>query len=475
MITSCISNKLRGSSRRRLRRPGQTTPLNDSFEYNPRSELTGATLETTPFAYDYDNISNRETAQEAVQAVTNYITNPLNQYSGITQGEETPFTPEYDAAGNQTKVRTSTGIWSVVYDANNRPISLISEDGQSIVACGYDYMGRRYMKKVTVRGVVKSHHHYLYRGYLQIAALDLTTTGTPALWYTHWDPMEPIATRPLSIRKNGTWYTYGHDLTKNVTELYNTNGMISSVYDYTPYGAVTAADSDQPFQWSSEVYDNELGMAYYNYRHYNPIDGRWIGKDRISEDIITNKYAFINNEPNTDIDILGLYSWGDFGIDLLSAALVVADVILGGPTGEGIAPAIALQGMKTGAKIAAKEAAKKTAKEAAKKAAVQKAKEEAKKRAKRTAECELIHAQYDALSCKKCTQCMPCSEATKMLACWSAKAAGRKLFLDKKCDYYLAGSISFGSKAKESNHKQEYAKASMNIIQCTTIIAKNCK
>ena len=108
---------------------------------------------------------------------------------------------------------------------------------------------------------------------------------------------------------------------------------------------------------------NELKIFGCNYRHYNLHDERWIGKDKISENLIANNYVFINNEPKSDINILGLYSWGDFGIDLLSAALVVGDVILGGPTGEGIGPAIALQGMKTGAKIATKEAAKKVKKQ----------------------------------------------------------------------------------------------------------------
>ncbi|MEG2810660.1 MAG: hypothetical protein RR889_08460, partial [Akkermansia sp.] len=72
-----------------------------------------------------------------------------------------------------------------------------------------------------------------------------TRSTLNALWFTHWDPTEPVATRPLSIRKNATWYTYGHDLTKNVTELYTTDGTIATAYDYTPYGAVTAAGPDQ--------------------------------------------------------------------------------------------------------------------------------------------------------------------------------------------------------------------------------------
>ncbi|MEG1995848.1 MAG: sugar-binding protein, partial [Bacilli bacterium] len=190
----------------------QATTRNDSFAYNERSELTNASLGTTPYVYAYDNIGNRETAQEAAQVLTSYATNPLNQYSGIIQGTETPFLPEYDATGNQTKIRTSTGIWTLVYDANNRPTSFTSEDGQTVIACAYDYMGRRFMKKVTAGEVITLHQFYLYRGYLQIAALDLTRSTLNALWFTHWDPTEPIATRPLSIRKNATWYTYGHDL-----------------------------------------------------------------------------------------------------------------------------------------------------------------------------------------------------------------------------------------------------------------------
>ena len=37
----------------------------------------------------------------------------------------------------------------------------------------YTSQGRRYMKKVTVNGTGVSHERYLYRGYLQLAALDM--------------------------------------------------------------------------------------------------------------------------------------------------------------------------------------------------------------------------------------------------------------------------------------------------------------
>ena len=69
-----------------------------------------------------------------------------------------------------------------------------------------------------------------------------------------WNPSEPVATRPLAIQINGTWYTYGWDLTKNICEMYSTAGAISTSYTYTPFGQVSASGSvAQIIQWSSEV------------------------------------------------------------------------------------------------------------------------------------------------------------------------------------------------------------------------------
>ena len=110
--------------------------------------------------------------------------------------------PSYDADGNQTRVKTSSGIWAITYDAENRPTDFSSQaaDGTiTTVHCEYDYMGRRATKQVTTNGSITLHQRYIYRGYLQIAALDLTRSHHPALWYITWDPTQPVATRPLAI------------------------------------------------------------------------------------------------------------------------------------------------------------------------------------------------------------------------------------------------------------------------------------
>ena len=275
---------------------------NDSFTHNDRSELTAATLGTDAYAYAYDNIGNRLTAQEAEEQ-TAYTANNLNQYTAIQEGEAEAFAPTYDADGNQTLVKTSTGIWTVTYNAANRPVVFANEATGTVVECSYDSSGRRATKKVTVNGTVTLHQRYIYRGYLQIACCDLTRTAHPCLWLITRDPTQPIATRPLAIQKDGTWYTYGWDLAKNVTEVFGSDGYIKTAYTYTPYGAVSASGNvTQPIQWSSEFHDAELGLVYYNYRHYNPADGRWLTSDTLFERF---ERRFVGNRSIIYFDYLG--------------------------------------------------------------------------------------------------------------------------------------------------------------------------
>ena len=169
--------------------------------------------------------------------------------------------------------------------------------------------GHRYMKKVTQNGTVTSQERYLYRGYLQIAALDMLNSKN-VLRTLLWDPLEPVATRPLAlVQDNNALYCYGTDFNKNVTEVFDAQGTIAAAYDYSPYGQVASAGTlVQPVQWSSEMNDEELELVYYNYRYYNPADGRWINRDPIAEEGGWNLYAFIGNNSIKKKDIVGLIS-----------------------------------------------------------------------------------------------------------------------------------------------------------------------
>ena len=80
-----------------------------------------ATLE---YAYQYDDIGNRITSTDLDTNHT-YIANNLNQYSAITTSDSglqtSSFEPQFDDDGNQTLIKTATGIWQVQYNGENRP------------------------------------------------------------------------------------------------------------------------------------------------------------------------------------------------------------------------------------------------------------------------------------------------------------------------------------------------------------------
>ncbi|MFR1530544.1 RHS repeat domain-containing protein, partial [Akkermansia sp.] len=287
-----------------------------NFTYNGRSELTGDQIQQRGnFAYQYDNIGNRKTARELEKEIS-YGANELNQYTNIIQADVS-FDPLYDADGNQTRIRTSTGIWNVCYDANDRPVSFTSEDGRTVVACGYDYQGRRFEKKVLVNGTAASRTYYLYRGYLQVAELDLMHPQPVLVKDYVWDPTETIATRLLMMTcwkadgtETGGHLFFMHDALKNVTSLFDDQQARRARYEYAPFGALLTAQGDMAqdnrFRFSCEYADDELGLVYYNYRHLNPMDGRWINRDPIAEVGVWNLYKFVKNNGVNNIDILGL-------------------------------------------------------------------------------------------------------------------------------------------------------------------------
>ena len=269
------------------------------------------------YSYAYDNIGNRVTSREGSGASAEaYTANNLNQYTAITREEGASFAPAHDADGNQTKIQTSMGEWEVSYNALNQAARFIQ--GNRRVECRYDYLNRRIEKAVYEGDILMSKKRFIYHGYLQIAELDAAATESamPVLRKTYlWDPLEPAATRILAMSlfdETGTWAEnlyYTHDLLKNTTALFGIRAGRRALYEYGPYGNILRmegnAAEDNPFRFSSEYADDELGLVYYNYRYYNPQNGRWISREPIGEIDGWNLYSFVNNRLIQYIDSLG--------------------------------------------------------------------------------------------------------------------------------------------------------------------------
>ena len=164
-----------------------------------------------------------------------------------------------------------------------------------------------------------SKKRFIYNGYLQIAELDVagaTETTAPVLRKTYlWDPMEPVATRILAMtifNETGVYdedLYYTHDLLKNTTALFGIQAGRRALYEYGPCGNVLKIEGnivqDNPFRFSSEYADEELGLVYYNYRYYNALYSIWMSREPIGEDGGLNLYAFTNDKLTKYIDSLG--------------------------------------------------------------------------------------------------------------------------------------------------------------------------
>ncbi len=445
------------------------TTQNDTFGYNARSELTSATLGNDEYAYAFDNIGNRNTASETGAALA-YSTNNLNQYASIGENEENAFVPGYDADGNATSIQTSTGTWTIACNGANRPVRFRNEESDTTIECGYDSQGRRCFKKVTVAGTVTLHHRYIYRGYLQIACVDLTRSGHPALWFVLWDPTQPTATRPLAIQKDGTWYTYGCDITKNVCEVFGPAGYIRTSYSYAPFGAVSASgDVTQPFQWSSEHYDSETALVYYNFRHYSPDLGRFLSRDPIEEQGGWNLYAFVKNNPNLFVEYRGGLAMVLIPIAIIGivAIGVISVITITQPKPEPLPvpeiPEIPLPsvGEATTALCACILAC------IAKGLSVAQDVADTCKRADpgdctKEQHAELQKAVNETKGEKRCLPSDTCATLYTKETTWSKQAIARQI-INNTC--YRGG---------DKGHKQALEQAQINVRNCATIIARKC-
>ena len=106
-----------------------------------------------------------------------------------------------------------------------------------------------------------------------------------------------------------TTYYYITDANKNVVCLLS--GYSSAAdYQYGPWGEIRDIEGTaaywNPFRFSSEFYDDETGLVYYNYRYYAPALGRWLSRDPIGEEGGMNLYAMIKNNTINHYDITGL-------------------------------------------------------------------------------------------------------------------------------------------------------------------------
>ena len=285
-----------------------------TYGYNSRSEVISALSNINAnysFSYNYDPIGNRLNSTLAGTAWS-YTSNNLNQYTALTSGNTTQ-SPAYDADGNMT----FRDGWTQIWNGENRLVEMYNDTTK--LTFSYDYMGRRIEKKVFQQtgGIwaPQKSLQYVYDGYKLIEEIDTLPDEKPVIRRYTWQPESQGADLPLVVTDvaSDQSYFYTADGNKNISELVDATGNIAAHYEYDPFGKINTQNgayaASNPFRFSSEYFDSETGLVYYNYRYYSPELGRWINRDPIQEKGGWNLYAMVENRVSNTNDTLGTYKY----------------------------------------------------------------------------------------------------------------------------------------------------------------------
>jgi RHS repeat-associated protein len=297
------------------------------------------------YAYELTGIRNGE--------ATAYTTNPLNQYTAISN-------PAYDLNGHQKSAKPKAeppgdrdfeaartrGARSRIrrHSGNCHRMTSACSNGVLLVSNVYDHQSRRIRKEV-------------YAWDSQSTAYSLQSTA--AFLWDDWNVIREVRGQSSAVSTN--YYTWGVDLSGslqgvplrqgyggqaggvggllavttvsqatgtfascypvydangNVTDYLDANGNNVAHREYSAFGETVVQTGPLvdsfTYWWSTKPWCPVTGLSEYQLRAYSPELGRWMSRDPIGEKIIgsANLYEFVLNSPVADCDILGLFGSG---------------------------------------------------------------------------------------------------------------------------------------------------------------------
>lgn len=252
----------------------------------------------------YDLAGNRTSTQLDSSVATNYSSNSLNQYTAVGT-----VTPQYDQQHNLTSYNGSI----FTYDWSRHLFS--ATNGPSDVESRYDGLGRCVTR--TVNGTVT---YITYDGWRPI--LETSSAGIQTAARIYGVGVDELIEGFASASSTG--YYYKQDNVGNVTALTASSGAAIELYNYDPFGHVTIYNGSgalistsaygNRFMFQGHEYIAAVNLYDFRARAYSPDIGRFLQMDPIGFAGGNSLYRFVNNNPVTGTDPLGMDTAGIQGM-----------------------------------------------------------------------------------------------------------------------------------------------------------------
>lgn len=276
----------------------------------------------TQTQYDLDNLGNwDDKIKDGVTQTRQH--NAVNEITRINGGSL-----GYDAEGNLS----GDGSYNYVHDQENRLIAVTFIDANGLQTAGqysYDALSRRIAKKTGLpRGGKETHYFYDDARIIE----EQNTGGLTLAAYTYGNYIDEV----LSMDRNLQTYYYHQNALWSVEAVTDSSGAVVERYAYDAYGAPTVTNAlgavlangwgtghsgiANPWLFTGRQLDEETGLYSYRARYLDSGKGRFLERDPLGYADGMNKYAFVQNNPISNLDPIGYKTetkWDDYFKDFL--------------------------------------------------------------------------------------------------------------------------------------------------------------
>jgi RHS repeat-associated protein len=285
-----------------------------------RSQLTDANISNINggnWVAKYFFNNNGDMAYRTIQSDTDTFS-----YNGhqMTSADGNPL--DYDENGQLTSGIGTSLIWN--WDGKLRSAT----KGSATINLKYDPFGNRIWKKIIAGGPIgwgTSKYIIDIVGDLPTVLMEINPS------YSYILKTYIYANSQIIAQHNGIYstprYFYLHDRLGSVRLIINTSGVVKNCYTYNPFGELFTAETTEnvlnPFKFSGQFFDDEIGQYYLRARQYDPYISRFTSRDpvlgKFEEPMTMHKYLYCQNNPINKSDPMGLWDkeTHDWFIDLL--------------------------------------------------------------------------------------------------------------------------------------------------------------